>query len=52
MDQQALRDALCKVEDDARELRARVNIHDDEHKAALYSLIARLTQLVREEIVR
>lgn len=49
LEKQELRNALSAIEDDARELRARAI---GEHDRAQYTLVARLTQLIREEIVR
>lgn len=51
MDKQELRNALSAVEDEARQLRSVSRLHDPRAAQAL-SLVARLTQLVREEIVK
>lgn len=47
---QEVRNALCAIEDEARARRNNVNIHQPE-LIAPYDLIARLAQIVREDIV-
>lgn len=49
MDKQQLRNALSAVEDDARRLRM---FTESVRETDILTLIARLSQLVREEIVK
>lgn len=51
MTQQELRDALCVIEDEARTMRNQHRLNDRWAPSETCDLIARLAQLVREEIV-
>lgn len=51
VNKQELRNSLAEIEDEARVLRNNVNIHTPELRAP-FALIVRLTQIVREEIVK
>lgn len=50
-DKQELRNALSNIEDEARQLRNNVSIFTPELQKP-FDLIAKLTQIVREEIVK
>ena len=52
MDKQTLRNALTEIEDAARQRRNRISNSELRELHEAFNLIARLTQLVRENIVQ